>query len=93
MAPCPKKAPIFNGSKCVTCPNGDYFVIENSTCYSPEKVSNVTALKDQEKAVEDENNTLEDLKDAIEKSELPTEICPEEKPVASNNGTECKAIP
>lgn len=95
VAPCPEKTPVFNNSKCVTCPHGDYLVLENNTCYTPKKVANVAELSEDKdkKVIEDDNHTLEDLKDSIDDSSLPVETCPEDKPVAGENGTECKAIP
>ena len=93
FAPCPYKAPIFNGSKCVKCPNNDYFILKNNTCYTPRKATNVTFLAASNQYVEDQNNTLADLNDTINNSYLPVEICPEDKPIAVYNGTDCAAIP
>lgn len=39
---CPVNLPIYNDSKCISCPSGTYFNLQNNTCYTPKQVDNVT---------------------------------------------------
>jgi hypothetical protein len=44
VAACPNSAPVYNGTGCMACPPGTYYILSNFTCYQPQNVSNVTAL-------------------------------------------------
>lgn len=41
---CPETTPLFNRSACIACPIGTFYVLANSTCYTPKKVTNTPYL-------------------------------------------------
>ena len=41
---CPPATPLFDGTKCVSCPVGQYYLLKTSACYVPIFSSNITAL-------------------------------------------------
>lgn len=63
-------------------------LLKDNSFFTPKKVSNVLEIKAKNSFLESENKTLKDIKEAIEKSKLPTDACPEEKPYAVK-GAEC----
>lgn len=56
--PCPEAEPLYNGSKCVACPTGEYYNLELMSCYKPEHHSNIDALNKTGKVVEVDGYTL-----------------------------------
>jgi hypothetical protein len=41
---CPETTPLFNRAACIACPSGTYYMLSNSTCYTPKQVTNVPFL-------------------------------------------------
>ena len=69
--PCPKAAPLFNGSACTYCPKGTYYNLHNLSCYSPRHVSNVSALSATHKVLPFKGITLAVLNATIKAIILP----------------------
>ena len=63
------------------------------TIYTPKKVANVEALKKNQSYVEDDNHTLAKLNSSIAAEKLPTEKCPEDKPVFGGENKTCFTCP
>lgn len=89
--PCPEAAPILVNDKCHGCPSGDYYVLKNHTCYTPNNVTNVEFLNKSRLAVETDNYTLANIKTEILSNPLPTKSCPETEPLW--NGKNCISCP
>ena len=89
--PCPKAAPLFNGSSCTYCPKGTYYLIHNLTCYHPGQVSNVSALSASHKVLPYKGITLPILNATIKAIVLPVVECPSLYPLF--NGTLCVTCP
>ena len=90
---CPALYPLFNGSMCVTCPNGTYYLLFNDTCYVPQLVSNLTTILFAGNYVDIANYTLVNMNAAIiaAKAVLPVAYCPSSAPLF--NGSQCIACP
>ena len=89
--PCPRAAPLFNGSACTFCPPGTYYLLSNLTCYFPRPVSNVSALAATRKVLSFKGVTLATVAASNRKSVLPLFQCPALFPLF--NGTQCVACP
>lgn len=85
--PCESSAPIFDGKTCYHCSTGQYFLLENSTCYDPKNATNIDYLAKSKLYVENDNHTLAQLKDSMSKNPYPTKPCPEAVPIW--NGNQC----
>jgi hypothetical protein len=88
---CPPKAPLYNGSKCLACPNGTYYLIKNLSCYTPGFVTNITELNMTNTYYNIGNATLTALNASIAASLYPVQSCPSHTPYF--NGSVCMACP
>ena len=88
---CPKLFPLFNGTNCVACPNGTYYLLSNDRCYTPKNVSNVDYLLKNKNFINVGNSTLSSLNATITASKYPVHACSASTPVF--NGTNCFACP
>lgn len=87
LVECPPQAPLFNGSECVLCPNGTYYMLYNNTCYVPQFKTNYTQLNQSGLYINVGVHTLSAIKAAIVAAGLPVLYCPANKPLF--NGTLC----
>ena len=88
---CPRSAPIFNGTGCVYCPKGTYYLMNNYTCYTPHPITNITALKASKFVLPYKGVTLTTLEAALVKIPVPVYNCPGSFPLY--NGTNCVVCP
>lgn len=88
---CPETLPLFNGTECVYCPNGSFYLLYNNTCYIPQNVSNLTSILNSGNYVNIANYTLVNMNAQIIASKYPVAHCPGNKPLW--NGTECIQCP
>ena len=88
---CPPSHPLFNGTACDVCPNGTYYLIKNSSCYTPGFASNISFLIRSKSYVNIGNFTLTNLNSTISASVYPVKSCPSSTPIF--NGTNCQACP
>ena len=88
---CPKLFPLFNGTSCVACPNGTYYLLRDNRCYIPQFVSNITALNNTKLFVNIGNATLTNLAANISMLKLPHVECPPSAPLF--NGSVCLTCP
>jgi len=86
---CSASQPLFNGTHCMGCPNGTYYMLSNFSCYTPLNVSNVPALAASNRYIQVGNHTLINVETAINASVLPVQACPSSAPLY--NGTHCVA--
>ena len=91
IAPCPSSTPLFNGTACINCPNGTYFLLLNKTCYTPGFVPNFSSLSKLKNYVNVGNHTLASLNASAKASKFPVKSCPHAFPVW--NGTNCIVCP
>ena len=84
---CPKLFPLFNGTGCVACPNGTYYLLSNDTCYVPKVVTNVSELAKLHTSVNVGAKTLKALNASISAAKYPVVVCPASHPLY--NGTNC----
>ena len=89
--PCPKAAPLFNGTGCSLCPPSTYYLLNNDTCYTPQLVSNVSAMKASHRVIPYRGVSLANVTANIKKLKFPYTECPELYPLF--NGTECVTCP
>jgi hypothetical protein len=80
---CPAALPFFDGTQCVACPAGQYYLIETLSCYTPLFSSNVSALNASGRVVEVGNYTLANLNQTIAAQVFPTTPCPTATPLLS----------
>lgn len=80
---CPSTTPFFNGLACVSCPAGQYYLIETLSCYTPVYSSNVNALQSSGVALQVGNYTLANLNSTIAAQGFPTKPCPSATPLLS----------
>ena len=78
---CSVQAPLYNGTHCIGCPNGTYYMLSNFSCYQPLNVSNVVALAASNRYIEIGNHTLISVETAINASILPVQVCPSSAPL------------
>ena len=90
-AHCPSSAPLFNGSNCIKCPSGTYYLLSNLTCYTPQVVTNTALLLKTNKYINIGNSTLSALNKSVSSSGLPVNACNASAPVF--NGTHCIGCP
>jgi hypothetical protein len=90
---CPDSLPVVKEQKCVACPNGQYYLLSNLSCYQPQYVTNVEAVKKSNSYVEDSNHTLAQLNSSIAAEKLPTQPCPADKPAFGGQNKTCFACP
>ena len=88
---CGAASPLSNGTSCVACPSGTYYLLSNNTCYVPHLVSNIHALNATGKVVNIGNATLFNLAANITAIPFPVLICTPGHPLF--NGTACEACP
>lgn len=86
---CSSAKPLFNGSHCIACPNGTYYLIANLTCYKPHLASNVSALNASHRYVNLGSYNLANLFVKLNNSGYPYQACPETAPLY--NGSQCIA--
>lgn len=87
VQPCPASAPMFNGTHCVNCTNGTYYMLYNLSCYHPHMVTNITKLNITQIYIDVGNYTLANLKASILALNIPVKVCPTNKPLY--NGSQC----
>ena len=68
--PCPRYAPLYNGSACTLCPKGTYYLL-NLTCYTPQLISNVSAINATKKVLNYKGITLKTVAAKYKKIVLP----------------------
>lgn len=73
--PCAKDAPLWNGTACLSCPNGTYYNLQSLACTSPISITNVDAIKKSNNFLETDNYTLTRISQQDAKSILPTVAC------------------
>ena len=78
---CPASAPLFNGSQCVACPNGTYYLFLNLSCYTPHHATNVTELISSRQFIVVGNYTIANLTANISLNPYPTVPCPAAAPL------------
>lgn len=91
MQSCNSSKPVFNGSQCVACPNGTFYILTNFTCYTPLFVSNVAALSMNKNLVQLPGKNISTLNASILASKLPVQSCPSSAPLFT--GTKCVGCP
>lgn len=84
---CPITAPLYTGSSCLGCTLNQYYNLQGLNCYSPQLVSNITALAIANNYIEINNYTLINMEAAIAASRLPVQQCPPHH--ALFNGSMC----
>jgi len=89
--PCPRQAPLYNGTHCLACPAGTYYLLTNDTCYSPLTVSNISYFYQTNNYFDIGNATLFSIATTINASLYPVNPCPSSAPLF--NGTGCQACP
>ena len=88
---CPSTSPLFDGVNCIHCQLGTYYLLSNSSCYTPHLVTNVSYLGIMKNYVEVGNATFLSLSNSIHSSKLPVVACNSSTPVF--NGKTCMACP
>jgi hypothetical protein len=88
VLPCPASAPMYNGSNCVFCPVGTYYLLSNFTCFTPNFATNISAVAATNRYIQfAPNYTLNSISAAISASPLPLQLCPAAAPLW--NGSQC----
>jgi hypothetical protein len=86
---CSASQPLYNGTHCIACPNGTYYLLSNLSCYTPQFVSNTTALNATNRYVNLGSYNLINLAYSINSSPYPSHACPATAPLY--NGSACVA--
>jgi len=84
---CPASAPLYNGTHCINCTNGTYYMLWNHSCYHPHMVTNITKMNITKLYIDVGPYTLTALAASIAALNIPVKVCPTDKPFY--NGTQC----
>ena len=87
VMPCPSYAPLFNGTHCINCTGGMYYMLWNLSCYQPHMVTNITKMNLTQIYIDVGPYTLSALAASIAALNIPVKVCPSNKPFY--NGTQC----
>lgn len=88
LQPCPRQAPLYNGSACMACPLGSYYLLSNFSCYFPMTVTNISYFYANNNFFDIGNASLFNVATAINASAYPVTACPSSAPLF--NGTGCQ---
>lgn len=89
---CPTNLPIFDGTKCKSCPNSTFVNLKTYECVGAKTVTNVYYLEETSNYFEVDNYTLEKIAEKIDAmAPYPVVPCPDTAPVF--NGVSCYFCP
>ena len=81
---CPTATPLYNGTNCIACPTGTYYLLSTATCYSPLNATNTSAIAATNRYIQINNYTLANIAAQIAAQPFPTKPCPTATPLLSN---------
>jgi hypothetical protein len=89
---CNADQPIFDGTKCISCPNSTYINLKTLQCIGAQLVTNVDQLKISGNYFETGNYTIQNIAQNIKNmAPNPTVACDVSKPAF--NGVSCYSCP
>ncbi len=87
---CPPETPLSDGTKCFACPPDKYYNLKEMSCYTPPTISNLDALTQSKRVIEEGEDTLANLQKSYSTAIVPVK-CLDTTPFF--NGTACISCP